>query len=219
MYAGTKTAWLFGNDYIWRPLVDPTDDSTGQVDAVSDDSGNEAGSYWPLVANLYETNQDEQIAFIPCAKGITSFEDWLPGIDHQDRSTLYGSMVYRILNSGEGRCKAILMHEGERDANLGTAEATINSQIDTIADALVVDLAGTGYTGLMLCKVHDIDTGDNTAVNNAIAAAWADNDNVLQGPDLSDLTTTPDGLHFTTNTHLSTIAGRWWTAMQAEWYS
>lgn len=207
----TLKATLFGNNYQWKNLVDPTDSSAGQVDAVSNDGANPGGSYWPLIATSFLADQGVPIAFVPCALWGSPIVDWLPGADHQDRSTLYGSMVYRALQVGG--IKAVLWHQGENDAAIGTSEADYNTRLDTIANAIAADLGCV----IMPCKIHNI-TADETAVNAAIATAWGDNANVAAGPDLSDLTTSPVNNHFTTNAHLATVAGRWWPAMQAEWY-
>lgn len=87
-------AQLYGNDYVLKTLVDPTDDSTGQVDAVSIDTA--GGSSWPLVASrLLAANGAKPLIFIPAAKGGTSTAQWQPGANKEDRTTLFGSANYR----------------------------------------------------------------------------------------------------------------------------
>ena len=54
------------------------------------------GSYWPLLATRIVAVTGRPTIFVPCALSATSMAQWQPGADHQDRTTLYGSMVYRI---------------------------------------------------------------------------------------------------------------------------
>lgn len=212
----TLKAAMFGNDYTWQGLADPTDDSTGQVDNVSNDGSNPGGSVWPLLATSIMSDQSVPVAFIPCALGGTSISQWAKGVDN-NRATLYGSMQYRAGLMANG-VKAVLWWQGERDVVLGTAEATYNSALDALANNIATDLG----CGLMACKIEDLSaylTGyDESAVNAAITTAWGDNANVFTGPDFSDITPAVDGVHFVTDGELATAAGRWWTALQTEFY-
>jgi hypothetical protein len=135
---------------------------------------------------------------------------WQPGADHQDRSTLYGSMIYRTLECNGAL--AVLWHQGEYDAAAGTTQAQYNSWLDTLADGIMDDLG----ISTMPCKLQNCVGRDETAINAAIAEAWSDNSNVLTGPDFSDITPdSGDGLHFYSNSQLTTAATRWWAAVEA----
>lgn len=206
----------FANDYTIKRLADPYDSDSGQVDTVSSDSI-AAGSVWPLVATYYLANVRKRLLLVPCAKGGSAITSWLPGANHQDRSTLYGSMVYRALRAG-GNLKAVMWWQGETDAINGMNQATYNGHLDTIANAVMSDLG----VPLMACKLQNssgiTDDPNEAAINAAIAEAWADNANVLQGPDLSDLGS-DDAYHLQGDEKLATAAGRWWTAIQAALYS
>jgi hypothetical protein len=204
-YHPTLKAGLFGNDYTWKELVDPVDDATGQVDSVSLDTLYH-GSCWINLATYLMQDQSVPVAFVPCALVGTVISSWQPGADHQDRTTLYGSMVYRGLQTG---CKAVLWWQGESDAVAGTLEATYNASMDTLANSIYSDLG----IKLIPCKIFDLDqapwTSDNTAVNNAIATAWSDNSNVIAGPDFSDLAMTEiGGIHYG-NDNSFRVASRW----------
>lgn len=202
----TLKATMFGNDYNWKELSDPVDAVTNQVDSVSDD-GSALGSVWPLIATSVLTNNSLPVAFVPCAKGGTAITSWLPGANHQDRSTLYGSMIYRALQTG---CKAVLWWQGESDVVSGMAEATYNGHLDTIANAIGSDLS----VKIIPCKLQNMPDLDETNVNNAIGTAWGDNSNVLTGPDLSSLSS-DDAYHIKTNENLASAASLWWTAIKA----
>jgi hypothetical protein len=210
----TLRAVNFKNSYTWQMLIDPYDTATGQTDSVSADSSPAAaGSFIPLLATSYIADRSLPIAFVPCAHGSTTIADWQPGADHNDRTTLYGSMNYRITQAGGA--KAVLWWQGESDAIAGTAEATYNAALDTLANAINSDQG----IKLVVCKLQDLSAAsgapDETAVNNAINTAWGDNANVLTGPTFADLTpSSADGLHFISDAELATVAGRWWTAIE-----
>jgi hypothetical protein len=208
----TLKAALFGNNYQWEELSDPYDSATSQVDTVSSDSSPAAaGSFVPPLATLIMADQNVPVAFVPCAKGGSAITAWLPDTDHFDRTTLYGSMAYRAQQTG---AKAVLWWQGEQDALSGMSQATYNGHLDTIADALQADLG----IKLVACKLQDCSGADVTAINAAIAEAWADNANVIPGADLSDIET-DDEYHLKTDAKLQEAANRWWAALQAAFYS
>lgn len=209
-YNKCVTAGLFGNDYQYKQLRDPTDSIHHQVDAVSKETSKQKGSVWPVFAADLIASSGAGVYFVPCALGGTGVADWQPGADHQDRSTLYGSMVYRALQvqTDGGTLKAVLWWQGEHDVSLGTSQASYNSQLDTIANAVNSDLS----IKIMPCKLQGID-GDESAVNAAISEAWGDNANVLTGPDLSGLTS-DDGAHLISNSNIDSAAALWLAAIE-----
>lgn len=209
-YHPTLKAGLFGNDYAWKELADPTDSNSGQVDSVSSDAS-VGGSAWLTLATYLMQDQGVPVAFVPCALVGSVISSWQPAANHQDRTTLYGSMNYRGQQTG---CKAVLWWQGESDAVNGTSEATYNSNLDTLANAVASDLG----VKLIPCKIFNLDqspwTSDNTNVNNAIAAAWSDNSNVAEGPDFSDLAMSKiGGIHFG-NDIAFLIASRWYQSIK-----
>lgn len=209
----TVKATRFGNNYLWSNLDDPSDSDSGQIDTVSSDSI-AAGSLWPLLATSFMTDLSIPVAFVPCAKGGTSITAWQPGVDHQNRATLYGSMVYRALQVGG--CKAVLWWQGETDALAGMSQATYNGHLDSLANAVAADLG----VKLVPCKLQNctgISAPAQAAINAAIGEAWTDNVNVVQGPDLSGITT-DDEYHLQTNQKLQDAADLWWSAIEAGFY-
>lgn len=202
----------FHNNYTWGDLVDPTDSNSGQPDSVSQD-GDAAGSVWPLVATLLMADQSVPVAFVPCAKGGTSITEWQPGANHVDRATLYGSMNYRAFLTG---AKAVLWWQGETDGVDGMSQATYNSNLDSLANAIQADRG----IKLVVAKLQDctgIADANENAIRAAVADAWADNDNVVAGPDLSGLTS-DDAYHIMTDVNLSAAADLWWAAIESEFY-
>jgi sialate O-acetylesterase len=202
----TLKSGLFGNNYGWAELVDPYDGSSGQIDTVSSDSFSPHGSFIPLLATLLMQTNGVPVAFVPSAKAGTSISVWQPGANHQDRTTLYGSMVYRALQVGG--VKAVLWWQGESDVSGGMTQATYNSNLDTIANTIGSDLG----VKLIPAKLQNI-TGNEAVINAAIADAWADNANVTPGPDLN--TVANDGLHVVSDAALLDAAQRWATILLA----
>lgn len=210
----TLSAGLFGNDYVWKNLADPTDSATGQIDTVSSDGAAAAGSLWPLLATLIMSDQNATVAFVPCAKGGTSITAWLPGANHQDRTTLYGSMVFR---AGQvGQIKAVLWWHGETDAIAAMSQATYNGHLDTIANAIQADM-GVKLMPCLLQNSSGITDVDEQKIRDATSEAWGDNANVLIGPDFSDIAS-DDTFHLMTNAKLQLAADRWFVALETAFY-
>lgn len=208
----TLRAANFGNNYSWQNLADPSDSASGQVDTVSSDSSPAAaGSMWPLVATSYMAARSAPCAFVPCAKGGTTSTQWLPGVNHQDRTTLYGSMVYRALQTG---AKCILWWQGEQDAFNGVSTATYQANLAAIISALATDLPGVKFMPAKLHLGNTYSDGNASNIQTAIANIWAAGySNVVAGPDFSAMRS-ESGDHFSSNGAASTVAGMWWSALQ-----
>jgi hypothetical protein len=210
------TGILFANDYNWKTLVDPTDDYLNQVDIVSQEPvGKPGGSVWPLLSNLIVAYRQLPVVIIPGAMSGVSVLDWLPGVNHLDRTTLYGSMVYRSLMNPN--LSGVLWWQGETDATNGMSQADYDSNLDTVADAVYADLG----VKLIVAKVHTqvspaASDESQAVIKAAIAAVWADNAaHVSPGPDLSVLTAdNADGAHLNGNALLSSAATLWWNAIK-----
>lgn len=212
-YSGTGVSRMFGNDYVLKDISDPVDILTNQVDAVSNDT-EAAGSVWPLVASGVVADTGKPVLLVPCAKGGTSITQWLPGADHQDRTTLYGSMIFRALQAANyGVLRMVLWWQGESDAISGMSTATYQGHLQTISDAVFADLgiplvpaklqtsaAEAGYTN-----------ANRDKINAAIGNLWGTG-HVVAGPDLSVLTT-DDAFHIKTNTNLEDASDLWITSI------
>ena len=211
----TLKSSIYGNDYQWKMLRNRVDDIVAQIDAVSKDSSVPLGSVWIPIGTAYMTDLSIPCAFVPCAMGGTSITAWQPGVDHEDRTTLYGSMIYRAKLTG---AKAVLWWQGEQDVVGGMAESTYNTYLDTLADAINTDIS----VPTIACKLQDLSgylTGyDESTINAAIGTAWTDNANVLAGPDLSGITPSVDGVHIKTDAEIADAAALWWTAIAAALY-
>jgi len=205
----TLKAGLFGNDYLWHELYDPSDDPTNQVDTISQDSTYHGSAWLPLATSALAA-LGIPVAFVPCALDGSSVTAWQPGGDHQNRATLYGSMVVRALRVGGVRC--VLWWQGEIDALNAMPRATYLTNLTALADAVFADIG----CKVIPCKFQNttIDPTNQTAIINAIGDGWAAGNHILTGPDLSDLVA-DDGLHLQTDLKIGTAATRWWNAIKA----
>jgi len=112
----TKTnpkIYVFGNDYHWKLAKEPVDDSTNQVDKVSEDT---SAGYSPALSfanTLLAKYPDMVIGLIPCAKGGSSIHEWQRNLND---NTLYGSCLKRVrAASVMGNVAGILFFQGEID--------------------------------------------------------------------------------------------------------
>jgi len=216
----TLYASQFGNNYLWAQLAAVNDSNVAQVDAVSSDA-DAAQNYIPRLATAIMADQDVPVAFVPCAMGATAIASWLPGADHQDRTTLYGSMVYRAL--AVGGVKAVIFHQGESDATVNsfTGGATYKSRLKTLASAVYDDLG----VPLVVCRIHcwsgapDTSQANVNEINAAMAAAAAEDSHILLGANFDSPTPVTTSLHFTTDAELTDAAARLWSALDALFYT
>lgn len=201
----------------WIVLADPVDANVKSLDDIADDTTAPSGSVWPLVATLHAEATGVPIGFIQCAKGGQQIEEFLPGADHQDRTTLYGSMVYNALQVGS--IKGVLYWQGESDAEVGISQSVFNASLDTIANAIYEDLGVKMMVAkLQTCTDSGTTASEQAVIRSAIDEAWADNDNILAGPDLIELTS-DDGFHIQTNSNLDAASELWWNAINSGFYN
>lgn len=109
---------LYGNDARWRPAIDPLDDASGQIDAVSADNQAAVGPGMSFARAMLRSAR-RPVALVPCAKGGTSIGRWAPAVD---RATLYGSCIARVREAG-GHLTGMLWYQGESDAEKPLANA------------------------------------------------------------------------------------------------
>lgn len=204
---------LFGNDYLWKTWADPQDSYTNQVDRVSNDfyrySVTVGGSCWARCINWY-VYRLHPIAFIPAALGGTGIVQFLPGTDHYDRNTLYGSMLHRVRTAG-GLVRAVLWWQGETDALANMTQSVYNAYLDTIANAVAADIPGAKLmpSTLMLCS--GLTAPQQAAINDAIIEAGNDNPNVFMGPDLRAIPVDDvGGFHYILDATTNTVGDAWW---------
>ena len=118
---------------------------------------------------------------------------------------------------------SLLWHQGEADANAGTGvtRSAHNAAMRQMLDDFQSD------TGLVQLPMIAAQIGEKSnagtevaenidAVRLAIADAWGDAD-IYPGPVMYDVDCA-DGVHFSTDTQLAILAGRWWLAIEDALY-
>lgn len=194
-------------------LTDPLGLTPGWVDAVNDNGSTAGGSVWLLVANglgTHATARNYPIQYIPCGVNGTGIVSWQPGGNHQDRTTYYGACVYRALQASQnGKISAILWWQGETDVQGGMSSGTYQTNLEALGDAFFADLGAP----LIVTKLQDTFGGDETNVNIGITNAIGGH-HILAGPNLNAIPT-DDDWHLRSNTHLSTAAALFVTAIVA----
>ena len=106
--------YLFGKDYRWRIANHPIEDTSNQVDMVSE---NRLAGFGPAMEFAFaslEQHPDILIGLIPCAKNSSGIIQWQRDLSDQ---SLYGSCLKRIrAASPMGKVAGILFFQGETDA-------------------------------------------------------------------------------------------------------
>jgi len=203
----TLRAALFGNDYHWGDLRDPTDSARGQVDRVSADMA-AGGSVWPGVATALMAAEHVPVAFVPCARGGTMIAAWQRlAADPLSSGTLYGSMARRIAAVG-GRVRAVLFWQGEADARHDTPGVAYEAALRQLAEDVRRDFGCPVVVAQMGDYCAEKWSGASVmAVRLAQQDAWGQH-GVVAGPVLYDIDL-GDKVHFVAPAAIGTAAGRW----------
>ncbi|MFH1509496.1 MAG: sialate O-acetylesterase [bacterium] len=206
-HASLKAA-VFDEDDNWLEGNDPTDPDPA-----------EKGSVWPLLATHIMGNQDVPVAFITTADSATGLvtpdEDWKKG---GTGSGQYENMQQQVTDSGVNAVKAVLWHQGERDANNNVSQNDYNTAFDQVASDMAADLPGA--PPMVAAVIGQVGTAPNyvSGIRAATIEAWDDNAGILYGPQIYDLGPLADGVHLTTDAEGQTAADRWWAALEEHFY-
>ena len=168
---------LFHNDYTWKRASEPMDDGTDQVDLVSA----EAPLHTLMLRFAKEIWQATGIpvAIIPGPLGGTNlYGQWQRNeADHDDRGTLYGSMLFRALVQNFGApVKGFLWYQGESDAGRGTA--LYRADLKRLLAEYREDLGNPG----LLAGIVQLATYDAADLNTWMAIQEAQRQVVVQDP-------------------------------------
>jgi len=127
---------MFGNDYIYRVAIEPSDIHTNQVDQVSMDTNAGYGFATTLAKIIQDANPDKTVVIVQCAKGGSALREWQRSYADD---TLYGSCMKRI-RATLGNVVMVAFSQGETDAQ-NYADAIIwEWQFVQIVNALRADI-------------------------------------------------------------------------------
>jgi hypothetical protein len=198
---------LYGNDGVTRPALDPLDDPSGQVDAVSTDVQAAVGPGLFFARTLRGLN-GRPILLIPCAKGGSSIGQWKPneGKPGGDRDTLYGSCLARVREVG-GKVRGILWYQGESDAGRADAASGWRESFEALVDRFRSDL-GSKRLPIVLVQLADPPSPEVSAPRTY--PSWAAIQAVQAGPMPACVAMVPaQGLPLKADTlHLTTAGQR-----------
>lgn len=215
----TLKAAMFGNDYQWKEMSDPTDSYIGQIDVVSNDmllGAVPEGSIWPIIVDSIMANYNIPVGLIPCAAGGSTCNAWRPATNHLDRTTLYGSMHFRV--DSVGGAKAVLFWQGEQDAKACVPCSSYNARLDDIADNIQADM-GIKIMPVLLERIFTATDACQDTIRAAVTQAWTDNANVLVGPDFEDIEADNNGAHVNVQAKIDSCANRFWRKIRDNIYT
>lgn len=150
---------MFGNDYLWRIAEEPLDDPTDQVDTCSaegncEDDGARYSFGTELGRGLWDATEHFSY-LVPAAHGGTRTTQWLPQQDRENRSTLFGSSVFRArvsaglranpevagsAGSEGGPVNVLVWFQGESDASSEARREAYIANTNAIMDAYASEL-------------------------------------------------------------------------------
>jgi len=194
---------------VWSVARDP-------MPGVQD--GSTGGSPWPRFGDLLEHDLGVPVGIAAVGHGDTSILDWQPGAPPREGgpgNPLYPVLRERLTSLREVR--AILWHQGERDASQGLGEGRYVEAFAGLRRALAAD---TGLDPSWLVARASFEPGHSPAAMQHIRAAqtrlWAEG-LALPGPDTDDLQgdlRAGDGVHLSRR-GLGIHAARWHEAVRS----
>lgn len=177
----TNTIKMLGNDGVYGNYSDPYDDATGTLILNSQLADASAGTGYAGYA--IDDLADDGEEYFACAanKGGTAISTWAAfaaGVDAdsviQDRAYSFINRLLMAKQAAGGRLPVVVWHQGESDAENGTASATYKATWKALMDEA---RAAVGNFAIIVLSLHEY----NGALT-ATAANW----NRISG-DLIDL--------------------------------
>lgn len=104
--------WLFGNDLVWHPGQEPTDDPFVPVQPYPVNQAVNPGiSPGMAFADAMVAHNGRPVGLIPCAHGGSTIAQWQP---NQSTDTLYGACLAMVRKAFPmGRIRGVLFWQGE----------------------------------------------------------------------------------------------------------
>jgi hypothetical protein len=171
----------FGNDYIWRQAAEPMDGWDNQVDEISEEDAQH--SLMLRFGKEAASAAGVPVAIIPGPRYGTNIDyDWArPAADPQDRSTLYGSALYRTLSQDFGApIRGVLWYQGE--GNAGSGVDNYRTMLAALMRALRSDL-GSNDIFVANCQLSTIGTNQTFSdINDFMQVQEAQREYAAQDP-------------------------------------
>lgn len=203
--------YMYGNNDVVVIAFDPTDNNTGQIDAVSNDvlqgfTAPEVCSGIPYAARFFERGvfkTDDTVELIQAALASSAVSQWTDPGGPLDNSTLFGNAFVRFkarVDANPGCLPIIIWYQGEADAQL-PANPAYAAQVQAILDSWRTRVLGSAAAcpAIVVELPVSIPPSGLWPQWNAIRAAQAS----LNGVSAIVVVQSPngpfeDGLHLTT---------------------
>ena len=158
------------------------------------------GSPWCLIGDDIVNGYGTPVAMMPTGWGGTNIEQWQKDSPTSPNGpgVLYARLVERMRQFGPNGVRALLWHQGESDAALGTSGATYASKLQAIIDGTRSNggftvpwiIAQVAYPGGTAAQQAELRSGQQSLVNGST---------IFAGPNTDTLGAEYryDGTHFT----------------------
>jgi hypothetical protein len=202
----SATIFDFDNNYRWRTGSEPIDNSAVATDPQAADTFSGYGPGMAFALRLQALRgTDYAIGLIPCAKGGTSLQEWIPS---DSENSLYGICDKRIHAAlTMGTLDGIFFYQGENDAIAGQAHPfDWDTAFGSIVDSWRADY---GDIPIIFVQIGNLPTNDFVYWRNVQASqARVDIDGVVMVSAVG-LPQNADGIHLTVSGEqsLGTSAG------------
>ena len=171
----------------WGHADDPPGNPSG--------SPGSGGSPWPKLGDLLTAQDDVPVGFVSIGDGSASVESWMPVSTDN-----YPNLQTAVQHFGTYGFKAVLWHQGERDAyTLATSIADYRSRLETVITASRADAGWDVPWGVALVSSNGSSTNANQNTVDAQLQVIANDDHVFAGANTDTLIGSPyrNGAHFT----------------------
>ena len=166
------------------------------------------GSPWPKLGDLLAAQDDVPVGFVSIGDGSASVESWMPASNDN-----YPNLKTAVQSFGTYGFKAVLWHQGERDALvLGTSTADYRARLETIIAASRADAGWDVPWGVALVSSDGTSINPNQNTVEAQLEVIANDDHVFAGANTDPLI----GLPYRTQVH---FAGEGLTAHAELWFA
>lgn len=168
---------LFHNDYRWKRAAEPMDDGTDQVDLVSAESPQHT-LMLRFAKEIFQAT-GVPVGIVPGPLGGTNlYSQWQRNdAYHDDRGTLYGSLLHRGLLQGYAApIKGYLWYQGESDSGRGTA--LYKADLERLMAEYREDLGNPG----LLFGIVQLATYDASNITQWLAIQEAQREVVEEDP-------------------------------------
>ncbi|MBI1327530.1 MAG: hypothetical protein GC136_07805 [Alphaproteobacteria bacterium] len=183
-YTNTSLMKLIGNDGVLKSYADPFDATASAILPRLSDGTAPALSYAGRVIDLVAGATGKTTAAVPVTLPTTSIvSDWTPEFAAATNRKTYGAVLFAAVHQlrmakQHGRMKAIVYHQGERDAALATSSANYAAHLQLVCRELQRECPGVP---IYIISLHTWHSGTGATETNWNNIQTAQNNFVMAG--------------------------------------